>query len=218
MDGAKRVAYRACERSDARGIAEVLYRTGFLGEDLTGRGLFGDKRLFAIANTDCYVRRETRNAFVAVEESTRKILGYIIGAADTRAYEGLFKRRMYWRMALRAIFVSSWKYPESFRQILAWAKNDPGDPGRFNKDYPAHLHINVLPECQRLGIGERLMELFVRNMASRGVKGIHLGTSNRNLKALPFYKKQGFEILAEEPGTFWTGLEGHVSVIFGKRL
>ena len=124
---------------------------------------------------------------------------------------------MHWRIALRAVLVSSWLYPESFRQVLAWARHNAHDSGRFNVDYPAHLHINVLPEYQRLGIGGRLMSLFMEDMEARGVAGVHLGTSNRNAKALPFYRKQGFEVLAEAPEAFWTGVEGHVTVVFGKK-
>jgi ribosomal protein S18 acetylase RimI-like enzyme len=213
------ISYRRCERADAAGVAEVLYRTGFLGEDLTGRGLFEDRRLFALVNTDYYLRYEAHNAFVAVDESSGgKIVGYIVGCADTGAFDSGFKRRMYWRIALRAILLSSWRHTESFLQVLAWARLASGDDGGFNRDYPAHLHINVLPEYQRLGIGERLMGLFTQNMSSQGVSGIHLGTSNRNAKALPFYRKQGFQLLAELPGTFWTGVEGHVTLVFGKRL
>jgi ribosomal protein S18 acetylase RimI-like enzyme len=218
MGEAARLAYRPYRKEDAAGLAEVLYRTGFLGEDLTGRGLFNDKRLFALVNTEYYIRYESHNAFVAVEEATQRLAGYIIGSADSGACERGFRRRMHWRIALRALLYSSWRHPESFRQVLAWAKSGAGEGGRFNEDYPAHLHINVLPEYQRLGIGETLMRLFVESMASRGVKGVHLGTSNRNLKALPFYRKQGFEILEEKAGIFWTSLEGHVSVVFGKKL
>jgi ribosomal protein S18 acetylase RimI-like enzyme len=217
--GAPRIAYRRYVRADAPGVAEVLYRTGFLGEDLTGRGLFGDRRLFALVNTEYYLRYESRNAFIAVDEDAGgRVAGYIIGAADSAAFSAGFRRRMRWRIALRAVLASSWRYPESFRQVLAWARSGAGDSGRFNEGYPAHLHINVLPGYQRLGIGEMLMSLFVGNMESQGVRGIHLGTSNRNAKALPFYRKQGFAVLAEVPEAFWAGVEGHVTVIFGKKI
>jgi ribosomal protein S18 acetylase RimI-like enzyme len=222
--GAARIVYRRSGKADARGVAEVLYRTGFLGEDLTGRGLFGDRRLFALVNTEYYLRYESRNAFVAVDEAGEggnirgRIAGYIIGASDTAAFASGFRRRMRWRIALRAVLVSSWRYPESFRQVLAWARSNAGDSGRFNEDYPAHLHINVLPGYQRLGIGETLMRLFLEGLESQGLRGVHLGTSNRNAKALPFYRKQGFEVLAEQGEPFWTGVEGHVTVVFGKKL
>ncbi len=211
------ISYRAYRRDDHQSVTTILHATGFLGEDLAGTGRFDDRRLFALVNTEGYLRFQASNCFVAVDQSNGKVVGYIIGTVDSTRYERLFKHRMYWRIALRGFLVSWWKHPESFRQVLAWAAySDSAEP--FFGDYPAHLHINVLPGYQRRGIGEGLIRCFEQRMAAQGVTGIHLGTSNRNCKALPFYAKQGYRLLVESPGTFWRGVEGHRSVILGKRL
>jgi ribosomal protein S18 acetylase RimI-like enzyme len=212
------IGYRPYGKRDRQAVSTILYRTGFLGEDLDGTGRFNDRRLFSLVNTEGYLRYQEGNGFVAVDDSDEKVVGYIIGTADSVGYDRLFKRRMYWRMALRGFVVSWWRYPESFRQVLTWAREYSDAAERFFPEFPAHLHINVLPEYQRLGIGERLIRLFEERMAAQGVPGIHLGTSNRNRKAIPFYEKNGYHVLVERPETYWRGVEGHTSVIFGKRL
>ncbi len=212
------IGYRPYRAQDHEAVSAILYRTGFLGEDLAGTGLFEDRALFALINTEGYLRYHPSSAFVAFDETDGKVIGYVMGAPDTRRYQRVFARRMQWRINLRAFLVSWWKHPESFRQALQWARAATDLPSGLYDEYPAHLHINVLPEYQRLGIGERLIRLFEQRMASRGVRGIHLITSNRNRKALPFYLKNGFEKVTERPGSSYRGVENHVAVVFAKRL
>jgi ribosomal protein S18 acetylase RimI-like enzyme len=214
----RRIGYRSFRPKDRKGLNVILYRTGFLGEDLTGRNLFNDRRLFALVNTEAYLRYQPSNAFVAVDESDGRVVGYIIGTTDTVEQARIFKRRMYWRIALRAFLLSWWLHPESFRHVLSWSRDTADPSAPFFSDYPAHLHINILPEYQRLGIGARLIELFETRMRSQGVVGIHLGTSNRNVRAVPFYKKQGYAVILERSGSFYEGVEGHVLIVFAKRL
>jgi GNAT superfamily N-acetyltransferase len=213
-----RIGFRPYRPGDVADVSAVLYRTGFLGGDLAGTGRFNDRTLFRLVNVEGYLRWQGAHAFVAVDESIGRVVGYVIGTPDSRGYARLFRRRMYWRIALRAFLVSWWRHPESFRQVLQWAFGYADPAESFFDEYPAHLHINVLPGYQRRGIGEGLMSRFEERMTGLGVTGVHLGTSNRNLKALPFYHTRGYAVLAERPGVFWRGLEGHVSVIFGKRL
>ena len=211
--------YRRCTNNDIKGISEILYQTGFMGEELTPTGRFRDKKLFALVNTDGYVRFETENGFVAQDRDTGNILGYIIGTDNTHRYEKKFTMRMYWRLALRLFLVTWWRYPESFRMIFSWFFTyETKSIEHLYNEYPAHLHINILPGCQRMGIGKKLINMFVDNMASKGVAGVHLGTSNYNFKALPFYKKNGFDVILEKTNLFWPGIDGQVSMIFGRKL
>jgi ribosomal protein S18 acetylase RimI-like enzyme len=84
--------------------------------------------------------------------------------------------------------------------------------------YPAHLHINLLPGFQGQEIGTRLMNRFEDHMTDLGVKGLHLGTTNKNYKAVPFYQKMGFEIVQESeivPHPFFDDLK---HLVFAKRI
>jgi hypothetical protein len=50
------------------------------------------------------------------------------------------------------------------------------------------------------------------------VSGIHIWTSNKNVKAVPFYSKNGYEIIYERKCKTWKGVEGYKDVIFGKKI
>src|SRR5690606_2707699 len=41
--------------------------------------------------------------------------------------------------------------------------------------HPAHLHIDLLPQLQRRGLGSRLLDTLRAALADRGVPGVHLG-------------------------------------------
>lgn len=219
MDPGPDILYRPYRDEDRPGVIDILYRTGFMGEDLTGTDRFNDRVLFALVNMDGYLRYEKENVCVAQARDTGKVLGYIMGTADTLSYQKTFRRRMYGRIALRVVLVSSWRYPESFQALLHWGWTFSMDHERpFYADYPGHMHINCLPGHQRRGIGGNLIRMFQDGMRAKGVGGIHLGTSNFNHKALPFYRARGFTLLAEKQQSFWPGVPGQVSMTFGKRL
>jgi GNAT superfamily N-acetyltransferase len=60
-------------------------------------------------------------------------------------------------------------------------------------NYPAHLHINLLPDYQRKGYGTKLMNVFLGFMSEEGVKGVHLGMVADNVNAEQFYYRSGFQ-------------------------
>ena len=97
------------------------------------------------------------------------------------------------------------------------AKPLPGLPA--GPDYPAELHINLLPAWQGRGLGGRLMKAFLDGLRAEGVRGVFLQTSDRNLKALPFYERLGFVLLrAGEPGEgLWKGAPAR-DLLYAKRL
>jgi GNAT superfamily N-acetyltransferase len=86
-------------------------------------------------------------------------------------------------------------------------------------EYPAHLHIDVLEGYQRQGIGTKLVKALESHLKDMKVIGICLGTSERNYKSIPFYKKNGFELLKITKGLgFWPGTDAVKSFYFGKKL
>jgi len=59
------------------------------------------------------------------------------------------------------------------------------------EEYPAHLHIDLLPEYERKGFGRRLMDMFCGRLRRDGAKGIHLVMATENLNGM-FYERLGF--------------------------
>ena len=66
----------------------------------------------------------------------------------------------------------------------------PGPPPDVVVEYPAHLHVNLLPPLQGRGVGRRLLETLFDALVD--VPGVHLGVAPRNARAAAFYLHNGF--------------------------
>jgi ribosomal protein S18 acetylase RimI-like enzyme len=64
-------------------------------------------------------------------------------------------------------------------------------------EYPAHLHIDILPEGQGKGMGRKLIEIFVDALRRQKVKALHLQVGKSNENAVHFYQRVGFHIIKE---------------------
>lgn len=64
--------------------------------------------------------------------------------------------------------------------------------------YPAHLHIDLLPQFQGRGFGRQLMDAFLGAVTTGGV---HLAMLTVNVRARGFYDRLGFhEVPVPDPG------------------
>lgn len=210
--GYRIIPYEARFESD---LVEICWETGLYGESLRGTGRFEDRWLFGLLFILPWLGRASRDQprFVAVvadpsRSDGERAVGYIVGATDTKAQDRLFARHYLPRIVARLFLYSWWRYPESFRQVLRFNRvwRQPADRSgeaaatkASTHGYQAHLHTDILPEYQGRGIGSALMKAFLDGLRARGVPGVQLGTSDRNLKALPFYKKMGFALVEESP-------------------
>ena len=62
----------------------------------------------------------------------------------------------------------------------------------FKKKYPAHLHIDILPDYQHMGAGTLLVNALKEHLKAKGSKGLMLSAGMGNKKAIAFYKKNNF--------------------------
>ena len=216
------LAVRAYQSKDLNALHEVYYQTGLMGETLVGTNKFNDRKLFNMLFFDYYVNYEPQHCFVLIDQSTDQALGYIIGTLDTNAQEKAFTLKMVWRIFLRMFLVSWWRYPESFKQTMQFIKD--GEHGhqtemdQIKQAYPAHLHINLSPTMQSKGGGSLLINHFLTHLKAHHVAGVHLGTTNQNLKAVPFYQKHGFKIALQIPGQMWDLPKEQIELVFTKSL
>ena len=82
-------------------------------------------------------------------------------------------------------------------------------PAAIVADYPAHVHMNLLPRLQDKGVGARLLASWMSVAQGRGVKAIHVGVNRANGKAIRFWRRRNFqEIPTGQPErrTLWMGL------------
>ncbi len=201
-------------------VEDICYRTGYLGEDLTNKKVFEDRKLFSYLFCLYYLLYEKENCFIALDRDNNKVAGYIIGTMDTVNQKKLLVKKMTLMIAARFFTVTLVKYNESFKTIINFIFNWDLklEPKFISREYPAHLHINLDPDYQRCGIGSLLLEKFEEHVKASGVKGIHLKTTDKNIKAVPFYIKHGYSILYETNMKLWRDEKDYKSIIFGKKL
>lgn len=187
---------RADDPAEVDRVYEICLRTGASGADATG--LYADPRLIGEVWAGAYVRLAPQLAFVldggpstAAGGGAR---GYVLGVADTAAWEDLLEAR--WWPALRERYPLDAFPADTPDAALVAAIHRPvrTDPALLS-DYPAHLHVDLLPDAQGGGNGRRLVERATRALRDAGAGGVHLGVAPDNVAAQGFYAHVGFERL-----------------------
>ena len=76
-----------------------------------------------------------------------------------------------------------------------------------NAEYIAHLHIDILPEYQHMGLGTKLMDALCDNLRQKKVKGVMFTVWHKNYNAIKFYEKYGFKLIETKETTLVYGLK-----------
>ncbi|MGK5441095.1 GNAT family N-acetyltransferase [Micromonospora sp. URMC 105] len=181
---------------DHDAVYDICVRTADAGGDARGR--YADDDLMPDLFAGPYLHLEPELAFVLTHGD--RVVGYVIGTADTPAFVRAYRREWIPRLAHR--------YPVPTRPPAT-----PDDemialhhrPERMLLPdlaaYPAHLHVDLLPGYQGRGHGRRLVETFLRAAARAGAPGLHVGMVTANERARGFYDRLGFhEIPVPDPG------------------
>jgi ribosomal protein S18 acetylase RimI-like enzyme len=183
--------------SDLPCFYEICLKTGDGGKDASA--LFFDQYLLGHYYAAPYLVYRSGICF-AVEYEYRP-QGYIVAVPDTESFKKWMEEQ--WLPPLRK------QYPKPFpparsekeKEIieLIHGRKFPVDITEqpWLTDYPAHLHIDLLPSLQGKGQGRVLMNKLFDELAQKGVSGLHLGVSSSNAGAIAFYKKMDFSVLEE---------------------
>lgn len=141
-----------------------------------------------------YINEETKNCFVLEDDGI--VVGYIACAENYKSFKKLFKTK--YAQEIKVLD----KGAGAFASVL------PIPYMFFGRKYPAHLHINLLPEYQSKGYGAKMIEALVERLKNKGIKGVMLMASKENTGAVRFYKRNGFNIIISAFG----------GVVMGKKL
>ncbi|KZM33448.1 GNAT family N-acetyltransferase [Oerskovia enterophila] len=186
---------RVTDPAEVECLYDICLRTGADGGDATAR--YRDPRLLGEVYLGAYLALEPDLAFV-VDDGTGAV-GYVIGTADTREFEARSERE--WWPALRERYPLD-SFPEGSEDhglVAQIHSRGPAEQAVVDL-YPAHLHVDLLPQAQGGGNGRRLLETLFDALRERGVPGVHLGVSETNASAIGFYEHLGFERLAVPQG------------------
>ena len=182
--------------SDLPYFYEICLKTGDEGRDATG--LFSDPYLLGHYYAAPYLVYQSGICF-AVEYEYRP-QGYIVAVPDTASFKKWMEEQ--WLPPLRKQYKKPFPQAcsEKEKEIIGfiYKRQFPVDTGHSRlKDYPAHLHIDLLPSLQGKGQGRVLIDTLFSELAQKGVPGLHLGVGSSNQGAIAFYKKMGFSVLEE---------------------
>ena len=187
-------AIRPFAPPDLPALYRICLLTGDSGNDATA--LYRDPELLGHYYAAPYAVLEPDLCFVLTVGG--EPCGYVLGTCDTEGFNARAERE--WFPALRAQLP---RPPEDdlaadanlLRLIHAGYSQHPD-----LREYPAHLHIDLLPLAQRKGWGRKLIGRFLEALRERGAPAVHLGVSERNTRAIAFYERVGFRLIGAYPG------------------
>ncbi len=140
------------------------------------------KKYILLMYCNYYIEQEPENCFVAVNEDDEAV-GYIICAENYDRYEQIFKDEYLNQCAS----ISPRRYVEAKLDLLSHSM--------FKKDYPAHFHIDIYDNYQRMGLGSLLISTLKAHLRHKGLDSMMMVCGADNENAINFYRKNGFKDL-----------------------
>jgi len=166
-----------------------------------------------------YTHFEPESLFVA--EVQGMVVGALLGAVETSRHAQIYVRRVQPYLFKRCLS-GAYGWPAWFQAI--WRTELAGRglqiPQVDQRQYPAHLHIGLLPAWRRKGIGTALMTAYADYLRAQAVPGYHLYAASFHPLGVAFYRKLGLEQLGQFYWRLHTGYQWqHVTeTIFGQKL
>jgi len=199
---APRPLIRSYAPRDHADVSEVCLRTGARGGDDTGLDVSDNLLPDIFARP--YLELEPESAFVV--ESAGRVSGYVLCAPDTAAFVARYRSEWLPVLSRKYVHVVPPRSRDEQMRHLGFTPERMLLPEI--ESYPAHLHIDLLPELQRRGLGRALIERLTRALRERGVPGLHLSMDPANVQARAFYDRIGFrELPSSTPAEPWLGLD-----------
>jgi GNAT superfamily N-acetyltransferase len=190
---------RPATEADRPALYEICLRTADNGSD--GSHLYSEPRLPGFIWAVPYQVLAPDFAFVL--DAGSGAVGYVVAAPDTNAFAERLDSEWWPQVRLEVADLTPSK--ASDERALSLIRRPERKDTAMLADYPAHLHINLLPPYQGTGWGRRMIETELAALKARGVPGLHLGVSAGNAKVLGFYEKLGFREIAR-PASIYMGM------------
>lgn len=203
-------AIRAASPQDVPGVYRVCLETGASGQDATAR--FRNPDLLGHVYAGPYLAVQPRLAYVVADADG--VGGYLLAAADTRAFETwaeahwwpLLRRQYPLVSEDRASDAGYGRRNAADGEVIRLLHFPPAAPDEVVAGHPAHLHIDLLPRVQGRGFGRALVEMLLDVLRTEGAAGVHLEVGPDNTDAIAFYRHLGFEHVLDESGSRWMAM------------
>lgn len=180
--------------ADHDAVYDICVQTGHVGGD--ARGVYRDPGILPDIFAGPHLLLEPELAFMLEDDG--RVVGYILGTADTPAYARRFREE--WLPGVTDRHPPLTAPPTGLDDFMRDLLHHPERKVKPEcAGFPAHLHIDILPAYQGRGNGRALMETFCDALAAKGVPGVHLGMLSVNEAARAFYDRLGFHELPIPP-------------------
>ena len=194
---------RSARPSDLNALLNICYRTSNYGNGPEHPST--DPDLVGNIYIAPYLFFEPDGVFVLQSGDT--VNGYICAATDTQAFDSFMRNS--WLPKIQQ------KIPRPPADRTKWSIDDEWRDTIYNRGsqrrdisvaYPAHLHINLLSGSRGKGCAAQMMEVLFSYIRSKKVRGVHLGVSKQNQRAVRFYQKMCFtSVLAQSESSLTIG-------------
>lgn len=181
---------RPYHHSDLYMLYRICLETGADGGDATGTI---DREILGHFFAAPYAVLEPGLCFILTADGVP--CGYILGTADSVNFARVANND--WFPALRQRYPQPPASDETREAMMIRAIHKGYVAPSFSDRYPAHLHIDLLPQGQGQGQGPVMVDHFLTELKRRGVTGVHLGVSKGNQRAAAFYPKLGFHTITD---------------------
>jgi GNAT superfamily N-acetyltransferase len=192
---------RPYEPRDRDAVREICRATAYGGAERA-------RPIDPLLLTDLMTRYYTDYTPEAVWVAERKgrVVGYLAGCFDEAPLRRIMIRRIVPQAVAAAVARGLLLRPALWQLIsvlprfaAASRRAVPAGRGESLDNYPAHLHVNLLPEGRGRGLGERLVAQLCAAAAGRGLPGVHATLLEDNRGARRFFERLGFEALFRQP-------------------
>lgn len=201
---------RGYRDSDRTALADIFGRAG---AGTPSAELWGHSESEAAIYLTPYLDREPQHASVALADG--EIVGYLVGAADTASFpseDDRFRAAMREHRVMNSFTAQRFFARAALDSALDRLRRRPMPNDLSDPAYPAHLHIDLVPEARGAGLGRALMQRYLGQLRDAGVPGCHLGTLVENEPAVRFFTAMGFTPHGPTPpipGMRWHGKRVH---------
>jgi len=201
------ITIRHYQPSDQFMVFEISADTAFFGEPV--EAFLEDRRLYIDAFARYYINFEV--PFTWVANNSQFVIGFLLGCSDTSRQSKRWRRYIITKVLVRAIFgkYKLGRLSASFARGMLVGMLRGEEPEVDLIEYPAHLQIDIKQGFRGMGVGRRLIDVYLEQLHQLGVGGVHLGTTSHNEAACHLYENIGFQLLDSRLNRFWTDMLGY---------
>lgn len=166
---------RNFEWKDRENLRKICVATSNFATDTQKQKNF----LYYLYN-DYYTEFEPESCFVLADDNDEAV-GYVLCAKDFDTYYETFDKFFMPRIVQLGFKYHFMTLSEILVHKIA------------AKKYPAHLHIDIMPDYQGQGYGRKLISALKNHLKELGIPYVMLSVGATNKGVIKFYEKNGFK-------------------------